>query len=364
MRPKQVFVATLVVLLTLLGAYLIIELRDIIVLLVIAFTFASAVAPAVTRLNRRLPLGASIGVVYITLILVVAGMLTFIFQPLVSQTGTLINNAPQLLEDAEARIADLQEFVRIPNTPAPDLTRYYSQLAERAPTLVRGVLNVTIGFITGLAGVAVVLVLAFYWLLERRNIEGTWLSLVPSDKRTEARQIIVEIEAKLGGYVRGQLLLAVIVGILSYFGLLILDIEYVLVLALLAGISELIPLVGPFIGAVPAVLVALVESPTKALLVVGLYFIIQQLENHLLVPKVMEHSVGLSALTVLVAVLAGAALLGIVGVVLSVPVASAIQVILNHTLFAPDHVVEAEKAQLREIHEEVADRVPLIGPGS
>jgi predicted PurR-regulated permease PerM len=341
MTAKQVFQGTLVVLLTLLGAYLVYRLRTLVISVLIAFIFASAISPLVTRLNRRLPLASSIGLVYLGLIAVVAALLAIIITPLAQQTGTLISTAPDLLGAAQTRLAELQDRFDLPgDLLTPNLQGYYGDLAQRAPALAAGVLNITVGFFTGLAGMLVVLVLAFYWLLERRDVEGTWLSLVPARHRGEAREIIEEIEGKLGAYVRGQLILALIVGILSFAGLLILRVPYSLVLALIGGVGEMIPLIGPFVGAVPAVIIAFATtSPQTAIFVAILYFGIQQTENNLLVPKVMHRSVGLSPMTVLLAVLAGGTLLGIIGALLAVPTASAAQVILKRTLFRNQHYV-------------------------
>ena len=334
MTARQVFVATAVVLLTYGASVLVLRLVSLIILLLIAFIFASAIAPAVTRLNRRLSLPVSIAVVYLGLILTFALLAAVILQPLVTQAAEFIRSVPGLLGQAQTRVVELQRELDIPtNVASPDLVRNYGQLIQRAPALAAGLLNVTLGFISELAALLLILVIAFYWLLERRNIEGTWLALVPRERRPVARTILTEIEVKLGGYVRGQLTLGVIVGVLSYIGLFLLDMPFTLVLGLISGIGELIPLAGPFIGAAPAVLLALSVSPTKALQVIVLYVVIQQVENNFLVPKVMERSVGLSPLTVLVAVLVGTSLLGIVGALISVPVASAISVILRHTLF-------------------------------
>ncbi len=333
MTARQVSIGTVSVLLTLLGAYLVYRLLSIIIFLLIAFIFAAAISPMVRRLNRRLPLTAAIGVVYLGLLAVFAVLMTVIITPVVRQTTQLIQSTPQLLTQAQEQLANLQRQFRLPPV-TPNLQEYVTQIAQQAPALAAGVLNVTLGVVTSVAGVLIVLVMAFYWLLERRDIEGTWISLVPRARRAETREVIEEIEAKLGAYVRGQLILAVIVGLISFFGLLLLDMPYILVLSLVAGIGELIPLAGPIIGAVPAVIIAFAtQSPQEALLVLALYIGIQQVENNFLVPKVMQRSVGLSPLTVLLAVLAGAALLGIIGALLAVPIASALQVILQHTLF-------------------------------
>ncbi len=341
MTAKQVFQGTVVVLLTLLGAYLLYRLRNIVISLLIAFIFAAAIAPLVRPLNRRLSLGSSIGVVYLGLIVLAAVLLAVIVTPLAAQVGNLIETAPELLGTTQERIAQLQRRFNLPSDIlTPDLQQYYGDLARRAPSLAAGVLNVTLGFFTGIAGILVVLVLAFYWLLERRDVEGTWLSLVPRQHRPEAREIIEEIEGKLGAYVRGQLILALAVGLISFVGLLLFGMPYTLVLALVAAIGELIPLVGPIIGAVPAIIIAFAtQSWQIAVGVMILYIGIQQVENNFLVPKIMQRSVGLSPLTVLVAVLAGAALLGIIGALLAVPVASAMQVVLKHTLFRKQNYV-------------------------
>jgi predicted PurR-regulated permease PerM len=343
MLAKRVFVATVVVLLTLLGAYLVMRLMSLIVLLLVAFVFASAISPLVRRLNRRLGLGVSIGVVYVVLAALAAGAFAIILTPLVQQASTLFASTDDLLTEVQNQIDTLRVQFRVPELlPELDLREAYNYLLNQAPSLAVGVLNYTLGAITAVFSALIVLVVAFYWLLERRNIESTWLRLVPRHSQREARQIIEEIEDKAGGYVRGVTTLAAIMSVLSYVSLTLVGrftgsetlVRYTLVLALVAGLAEFVPLAGPFIAAAPAILIAFADSPFEALVVAIVYFVLQQFENNLLVPKVMQHSVGLSPLTTLVAVLSGTALLGVVGALLSVPVASAIKIVLNHTLLA------------------------------
>ncbi len=337
MGAKQVFTNTLVVLLTLAGAYLVIRLLDIIVLFVIAIIFASAISPAVAFLNRKLPLGISIAIVYLGIILVFAGILSLIIPTAVRQGMALVESGPDMVQAVERQIIELQQRFNIPvENLSGDLQEYYRRLISSAPRLAAGILNVTLSFISGLGAFVAILVMAFYWLLERRGVQSTWIGLASPSSRPEIRHIIDEIEAKIGAYARGQITLGLIVGVASFIGLTILGIKYAAILALIAGISELIPIVGPIVGAIPAVLIALSQSPKQAILVVLLYVIIQQMENHLLVPKIMQMSVGLSPLTVLFVVLAGGSLMGIIGVLLAVPIASAIQVILSYTLLRRD----------------------------
>ncbi len=246
-----------------------------------------------------------------------------------------MENTPVLIKGAQAGIEDLRQSLHIPgDVPVPNLERSYDRLMRNAPALAGGALNVATGFITGIAGIVLVLVFAFYWLMERRDIQGTWLSLVPAVRRRGVREGLADLEAKLGGYVRGQLILALLIGLASYIGLKVLGVEFALVLAILAGMTEFVPVVGPIIAATPAILIALTQSPRLAILVAVLYVVIQQVENYVLVPKIMERSVGLSPLTVLAVILAGGVLLGIVGAMLAVPVAIAIKLVLERTLFS------------------------------
>ncbi len=149
--------------------------------------------------------------------------------------------------------------------------------------------------------------------------------------------MIDDIELRLGGYVRGQMTVAVTVAIMAYIGLLILQIPFPLVLAVFSGAAELIPIAGPYIGALPALVVGFGVSPTRAFFVLALFWIIQQLESQLLVPKILQRYVGLSPLTVLFVVLSGAAMLGIIGAMIAVPMASVVHVVLDHTLFRKRH---------------------------
>jgi predicted PurR-regulated permease PerM len=138
--------------------------------------------------------------------------------------------------------------------------------------------------------------------------------------------LIARMQEKIGRWLRGQLLLSLIIFLMTYAGLTILGVRYALVLALFAGVTELIPYIGPFIGLVPALFIALTQSPIVALGVLVLYIIIQQLENYVIVPKVMQRAVGLNPIVIIVAMLVGAKMAGILGIILAVPVATALSV--------------------------------------
>lgn len=153
--------------------------------------------------------------------------------------------------------------------------------------------------------------------------------VAPSKYQPYLVQKINQVQTKLGMWLRGQLILSLIIFALTYLGLTILRVEYALVLALFAGLAEFVPYIGPIISAVPAVFLTFADSPIKALIVIVLYIVIQQLENQIIVPKVMQKSVGLNPLVVIVVMLVGAKIAGMAGLILAVPTATIIKIFLG-----------------------------------
>lgn len=151
-------------------------------------------------------------------------------------------------------------------------------------------------------------------------------SVVPTKYQPYFTHLANRMQMKIGKWLRGQLFLSLIIFLLSWLGLSVLGVKYALVLAVFAGVTELIPYFGPFIGGVPAVLIAFTQSPTLAILVIVLYVVIQLIENHVLVPKVMQKAVGLNPVVTIIVILIGAKLAGILGIILAVPVTTALGV--------------------------------------
>jgi predicted PurR-regulated permease PerM len=175
-------------------------------------------------------------------------------------------------------------------------------------------------------------VITFYFTVEEEGMKRFIRSVSPSHYHPYLMQLINRIQRRLGYWLRGQLILSVVIFVLTFIGLTILGVDYALLLALIAGIFEIIPYLGPFLGAVPAVFLAFVQSPVKALLVVILYIIIQQLENNIIVPKVMSKSVGINPLLVIIILLVGGKIGGAVGMILAIPVATALSVFFEDFL--------------------------------
>lgn len=335
---------TLTVIGVLLGLELLGEIQGILIFLFIALLLASAIKPIVNAAVRRgYPRSLTVLAIYLVLVLVIGLMISVVVPPIAQQASTFVKNAPGYLNQLQALLREYAANLGL-NPSIVDLQQLADQADTLLPLLAGGLFRYTLTTFTGLLGTISVLVISYYWLAERHSIGQTWLSLLSSDQQVRMIRVGRQIESRWGGWVRGQLVLCVVVGLCALIGNMILGVPYAIVLALFAGLTEAIPTVGPILGAIPAIALAFTDSPQKALLTAGLYIMIQQLENAILVPKVMEHSVGLRPLTVFVSVLTGGALLGIAGAVLAVPVASALHVIAMEFLFVKKQEVAIEAA--------------------
>jgi predicted PurR-regulated permease PerM len=211
------------------------------------------------------------------------------------------------------------------------------EAVERAPgaggTEAFGtVLSAIAGVLGGIFGLVTILILTFYLLVDADSLRRFLLQMFPAQSRKRVDAAARAITTKVSAWLGGQLLLAAIIGATSALGLWLLGIPFFYVLALISAIGEMIPIVGPVLAAIPAVAVAATVSLNKVVLVIIFFVVQQQIENHVLVPKVMERQVGVSAVTVIVALLIGGKLLGIAGAILAVPTAAILQVLITEWL--------------------------------
>jgi predicted PurR-regulated permease PerM len=335
MTPKRVMINTAAVLFVLGLAWLLIQVRSIIVLLILGILFAAAIEPLVFRLRRRgLPRAQAILTVYVALLGLLALVGYLVVPPLVTQATQLIDQIPQILDDLRtSALKSNNEFVR--TSVARTLTRAISAYDElRANPSIKGqqALSYATTVFGALFTVVSTLIVAFYWMTEKAIIKRVVLGLFPLDSRDRAHALWDEIEAKLGGWTRGQLLLCLVIGVLSTIAYFILGLDFWLALGIWAGITEIIPFIGPFLGGTAAVTVALTESWQKALVVLVFVILLQQLEGAFLVPRVMRNAVGMTPLTVVLAVLVGGAVGGPLGSILAIPVGAAVQVLVQDIL--------------------------------
>lgn len=312
MRTIEISHRTIVfTVLFLIGLWVIWQIKQVLLLLLLAFLVATALKPLVDRLTRlKFPRPLAILVTYIAMVGIFAGVLISIITPLIDQTTALVRELPRYF--AQFGFQGLNQDV---------IGNQLANLGEVPANVFRFVSSI----FSNIINVIAVLVLAFYLLLEWGKLDRR-LALLFGDSSARAKQFLDKLEIQLGAWVRGELALMLIIAVFTYIGLRILGINFALPLALLAGILEIVPNIGPIVAAVPAVIIGFTVSPIMGGAVAALYFLIQQLENSVIVPKVMERSVGLSPLIVLLAIGIGLELGGIMGAVLAVPAVLIIRV--------------------------------------
>jgi predicted PurR-regulated permease PerM len=181
----------------------------------------------------------------------------------------------------------------------------------------------------------VILLLSLYWSLDGPRLIKSALLLIPQEQRSEISELITAMEARVGLYIAGQGILAIVIGALSLIAYILIGLPNALVLAIAAGVMEVVPLIGPFLGAIPAGLVALSVSPEKLIWVIVASIIIQQLENNLLVPRIMSRTVGVNPFVTLLSLFAFSLLFGVAGALMAIPVAAIVQLVLNQYVFGP-----------------------------
>jgi predicted PurR-regulated permease PerM len=312
--------------------------RAQLLLIYVAVLFATGLAPLVRVIERqrvlpinrgRLPRAAAILVIYATVIGALVGLGSAIVPPMVRQSREFWKNVPSYLDQAQERLAAWGLL-------SPEAS--FKDLLQQAPAgsgdAVTTVLSAVWGFVGGMFGLVTILLLTFYLLVESQSIFSAFVRLFPAYRRRQVSEVSALVGVKVSAWLGGQMLLGMIIGVTSAIGLAIMGVPYFFLLAVIAGIGEMIPMVGPLLAAIPAIAVALTVSPGLAL-GVAVFFLVQQLlENNVLVPKVMGNTVGLSAVTVIASLVIGGQLLGLVGALLAVPTAAIIQVLFEELYLA------------------------------
>jgi predicted PurR-regulated permease PerM len=325
--------ATLVVAGVVLGFALLYAARTVLFLLFVAIVLATALRPFVERLERHgaTRTGAVVGVYAVLAVMFV---------------GLIVVAGPVILDQAMAMVQAAPEFYRtfrsyLVEFPSVLVNRIASQLPDYAattdqPDAVQGTVeqvSQTFRYVgVGLRGVLaffVVMLLSFYWALQEERTIRWLLLLVPVTRRDEARDLVASMQEKVGAYLLGQGVLCLSVGILCLIAFLAIGLPYAVVLAVTAGLLEAVPYFGPVLGAIPAVLAALSTDPSKAIWVVVASTTIQQLENHVLVPRVMDQSVGVRPVVTLLAIAGFGTLFGLAGAILAIPMAAIAQLALD-----------------------------------
>jgi predicted PurR-regulated permease PerM len=312
------------------GVWALIQVRQVLLLLYVSALLAIGFSPLVRLIERqpllaigtRIPRWLAILVVYLAIIGAVAGIGLLVLPPLIDQARAFWAHLPALLER-------IQQFLIRRGLVHERVT--VGQIVEKAPgggDMVGTLVLTFWSLFGGVVGIFTVLILTFYLLVDSDALFRAFVRLFPPARRARVRTASEEVTNKVSAWLTGQLILASVIGCTTAIGLGLLGMPYFYVLAVIAAIGELIPYIGPILGAIPGIAVAAGTSGKMAAAVALFYFAQQQTENYLLVPKLMERQVGLSPVGVIVALLLGAALLGIPGAILAVPTAAIIRVLV------------------------------------
>ncbi len=285
--------------------------------------------------NRRLPRCLGILLIYAVFFsLGVVAALTVI-PALVTELQKLGEDIPQYAVRVQAFLlrlqSDYQRF-NLPESIRQVIDQNILNLQSAALALVQRVTDWVLGIFSHLFTIIIVPLLVYYLLRDEASLKRSLLMLFPKKYRRFVTKVGSEMDRTLGAYLRGMLFICFLVGLMTYAGLLIVGLDFALILGIIAGITNIIPYFGPLIGAVPAVLIALLHSPALALKVVIVLVVVQQIESQLIAPQVLGRSLGLHPLVVIFVLLLGGRLFGLVGLIFAVPFTALLRVLFRHAI--------------------------------
>lgn len=305
-------------------------IKEVIMIIFVSLVLASAFDPWVDWFQRRkIPRGLAVLIIYIILFGVISLAFILVVPPVTREFTQLTQHFPDYYQKITGWIGNFQSSYNIELNSAEQLQSGIGQFGQSLTGTLSSVLNAVMGVFGGIVSIILVLVITFYLIVQETAMKGFIQSLAPAQYQPYLTRLYNRIQEKMGLWLRGQIVLSFVIFALTFIGLTILGMPYALVLAFLAGILEIVPFIGPLLSAIPAAFFGFLHSPFTGLSVIILYIFIQQLENHLIVPKVMSKAVGMNALVVILVILIGAKLSGVVGALLAVPVATGLSVFLK-----------------------------------
>ena len=327
-------------------AFVTYQLIDILLVLFLGVVVAAALQPWHVKLaHLGIPKGAAVLLIYVLFLAVISLIGLLVGPVLVEQGSAFAAGFPELYTNAVTALrASPAPLLRLLGSSLPSFAALTHNVTGLYPSFFTSLLGFTTTTVSFFLHFIAVLAIGFYWTLEVPRLERLLLSLLPVTRRTHVLNIWHEIEFKLGAFIRGQGLTMLTMGVAAGIGYVVIGLPNALVLAVLAGLLEVVPILGPFLAAVPAILIALTLGLKSTLLVVGYFALLQTIESNVLVPRIMGHAVGVSPLVGLFSLLAFGTLFGILGAFIAIPLAAVIQVLLDSLLVNPEPVPEATTA--------------------
>ncbi len=320
---KQVvisFKTVLFAILSILAMYVIYKLKAVIALLLVSTLLVISLEPLIailmriTFFNKPLSRNVSVMLSYLLLVVILVVFLTIGWSPLFTQAQRLINSLSSIVQ--------FYGFDKINNFRI-------DSLLPQAASVSGGLYNLVASILSNVAWVFSFFIISVYMSLDWINIKSRFVSGLPVKYRSVVQSTIKEIETNISHWLKGQFILMFVVGLTTYIGLVILGVDFPLALGLIAGMLEIVPMMGPILSAIVAAIVAFAQDPIKGIGVLILFTLIQQLENNILVPKIMQKVSGFSPLVVLLALLVGSNFFGVMGAILAVPITMIATIILK-----------------------------------
>jgi predicted PurR-regulated permease PerM len=362
---NQVIFATIFVVCVFLIFWLLYRLQTVLLLFFVAIVLGTAIRPAVEWLYRR---GVSrtngVILVYVLIAGLFTAFLALILPLLAEQTTQLSQNLPEFYVTVRSWLLNSDyRLLRIISARLPTQLGLFlntSQTTEQVlDQVTRTILYVNL-LIKGVLSTLAIFLLAYYWNQEGQTVIRTMLRLIPSQRKKEFLEFIDHVETKMGAYIRGQVILCSIIGLLAFLAYILIGLPSALALGIFAGAMEIIPVFGPAIGAVPAILVALSIGPLPALWVVIATVLIQGSENMYLLPRVMNKSMGVNPIIVLLSMVAFGSVFGVAGVLLALPLAAILQFVINRIVTSPDNLSSDVEPQEGEIQPLIYESEKLV----
>lgn len=322
--PRSIIILAVIVLLIMfIGA-----IKNVLLLLFASFVIASALYPLVDKMNKIMRRWIAVLLVYLVGFLITSVVFVPFFAILTEQSVLFIKTFPKYWSHAGNLLYSGELFIESLGF-IPDYSGIITNLAEFGKEILNQSINITVNIFAGIITAFTLAFIVLLLLLDKQEIKSGLLKFCPAEYKEKSASIMTLISKKVGGYVRGQLLLMFLVGLLTFAGLRIIGLDFALLLGIVAGLLEIVPVIGPILAAVPAVIIALAKNPLIVLYVVAVYLIVQRIENNLLSPLILGKFLEMHPIVIVTAVFVAASTLGIFGVILSPAIAASLYVIVQ-----------------------------------
>ncbi|CUH94122.1 putative membrane protein [Propionispora sp. 2/2-37] len=309
----------------------------VILSLVLAFALNPLVnffiAVPIWPFKKHLPRGVAVLLSFFCVTLFIYGVLAFLLAPFIVEFYKFLADLPALVSKLKGITLEIEKNaynIAIPDNIHTIVEQLVSGATSYSLDLVKRMVNTAFNFASGVIELVVVPVLTYYFLKDGSCLKEEFLHLLPYKSKQKAQEIVEEMSEVISQYIRGQILVSFVIGLMVFAGMYILGVDYPMILGLLAMLTETVPIIGPIVGSIPAVLLAYTAGPALTVKVILFYIVIHQLENHIVVPKIMGHSIAIHPVMIIISFLIGGKLFGVVGMMLAVPAAALIRVLIKH----------------------------------